>query len=176
MKRSIILIAILILAGNLWSQDTFHIPDPTMVQKHNRLVFMFWANIAPGIKFAKEQGVTPYDYGTYYGKQFGANRNTETGFHGYAQSILSSWAYFIREKDSKINIDTQSDSVLIFTLPSKILTDAFGKQGLVGISAQEMVEMMSGSHAQISQGYECSSKMELEGDLIIVTIQKLSMR
>ena len=167
------LLAILIsLTISVSSQEIFKIPELTVGEKHSQMVFMFWANLAPGIKFAKDHNISPYEYGTYYGKLFAANRNTETGFVDYAWSVLHNWQLFVRESDKEIKIETESDSLLIFKVPSNIMLDLFGHEGFVGVTAQEMLEMMNGSHAQISGSYGCTSKMVLEGEWIVVTVKK----
>lgn len=99
----------------------------TAGEKHSQMVFMFWANLAPGVKFAKEHNVSPYEYGAYVGSLFASNHNTEAGFKGYAWSELHNWKLFIRESDEKIIIERESDSLLIFKVPSKIMLDLFCK-------------------------------------------------
>jgi len=172
MKKLILFLIICYLGLSINGQEIFKIPEPTLEAKHTRMVLMFWANIAPGIKFAKEQNVSPFEYGVYYGKLFGSNRNTDAGFIGYAQSIINSWAHFIRNSDEKMVIETESDSLLIYKVPSNILTDFFGKEGFVGISADDMIQMMNGSHSKISDQYGCTSKMVHKGEWIVGTIRK----
>lgn len=167
------LLAILIsLTIRVSSQEIFKIPELTVGEKHSQMVFMFWANLAPGVKFAKEHNVSPYEYGAHYGKLFASNRNTEAGFKGYANSVLHNWQLFVRESDEKILFEKESDSMLIFKVPSKIMLDLFGNEGFVGVSAEEMLEVMNGSHAQISGAYGCSSQMVLDGHWIVVTVKK----
>lgn len=122
MKKIILLTVLISLTISVSGQEIFKVPELTVGEKHSNMVFMFWANLAPGIKFAKDHNISPYEYGAYYGKLFAANRNTETGF--------------------------------------------------VGITAQEILEVLNGSHAQISGSYGCTSKMVLDGDWIVVTVSK----
>lgn len=176
MKRIIFLTAFISITISVSGQEIFKVTELTLGEKHSRMVFMFWANLAPGIKFAKDHNISPYEYGTYYGKLFASNRNTETGFVGYAGSVLHNWQLFVRESDKEIEIETESDSLLIFKIPSNIMLDLFGDEGFAGVSAQEMLEMMNGSHAQISGAYGCSSKMALDGQWIVVTVEKKAYR
>lgn len=172
MKKFILLITFIFITFCVLGQEIFKIPEPTMEEKHSRMVLLFWANITPGIKFAKTKNISPYEYGTYYGKLFASNRNSDAGFIGYAQSILNNWAHFIRESDTEILIETESDSLLIFKVPSNVLLDFFGNEDYIGISAEEMLQMMNGSHEQISGSYGCTSKMILEEEWIVVTVKK----
>lgn len=172
MKKIILLAVFIPLTISVFSQEIFKVPELTVGEKHSKMVFMFWANLVPGVKFAKDHNVSPYEYGAYYGNLFASNRNTETGFKGYAWSILHNWHLFVRESDEKIVIERESDSLLIFKVPSKIMLDLFGNEGFVGVSAEEMLEMMNGSHAQISGSYGCTSKMVLDGQWIVVTVRK----
>jgi len=170
MKKIILLTVIIFLSISVSGQEIFKVPELTVGEKHSNMVFMFWANLAPGIKFAKDHSISPYEYGTYYGKLFAVNRNTETGFVGYAWSVLHNWQLFVRESDKEIEIETESDSLFIFKVPSNIMLDVFGEEGFVGVTAQEMLEMMNGSHAQISGSYGCISKMVLDGEWVVVTV------
>jgi len=172
MKKIILLAVLITFTFSVFGQELFKPPEITLGKKHSQMVFMFWANLAPGVKFAKDHNVSPYDYGAYYGKLFATNRNTETGFEGYAWSVLHNWELFIRESDKEIVIEHESDSLLIMKVPSNIMLDLFGHDGYVGVTAQEMLEMMSGSHAQISGSYGCTSKMILDGEWIVVTVRK----
>jgi hypothetical protein len=171
MKKFILLTLCVIFSLNLNSQDLFKVPEPRLEAKHSMMVMMFWANLAPGVHYAKSQGISPYEYGQYYGKLFSENRNTDAGFIGYAQSILFNWANFVRDIDDKIIIDSESDSLLIFKVPSKIMLDLFGPDGFAGVTAEEMLQMMNGSHKLISEAYGCESKMKLDKDWIIVTVK-----
>jgi hypothetical protein len=106
MKRIMLLAILISLTISVSSQEIFKIPELTVGEKHSQMVFMFWANLAPGIKFAKDHNISPYEYGTYYGKLFAANRNTETGFVDYAWSVLHNWQLFVRESYKEIKIET----------------------------------------------------------------------
>jgi hypothetical protein len=172
MKKIIVLTVLLTFSLSVFSQEIIKVPEITIGEKHSQMVFMFWANLAPGVKFAKEHNVSPYDYGAYYGKLFASNRNIEAGFKGYARTVLHNWELFVRESDKEIEIESESDSLLVLKVPSNILLDLFGDEGFVGVTAQEMLEMFNGSHAQISGAYGCTSKMILDGQWIVVTVKK----
>ena len=172
MKKAIVLTVLSTFAISVMGQEIIQVPEMTMGEKHSQMVFMFWANLAPGVKFAKDHNVSPYEYGAYIGSLFASNRNTEAGFKGYAWSVLHNWRLFIRESDEDIIIERESDSLLIFKVPSKIMLDLFGNEGFVGVSAEEMLEVINGSHAQISGAYGCTSKMVLDGHWIVVTVRK----
>ena len=170
MKKILVVIISFSFVSCVLGQNLFRVPEPTTEQKHDRMIYMFWANIVPGISFAKTKNFTPYEYGTYIGKQFAPYWDKDAGFKAYAQGILSSWAYFLREKDSSIVIEEESEKLLIFKVPAGVITDYFGENGLIGVSVEEMVETMNGSHEQISSYLNCTSKMELQEKWITVTV------
>ena len=153
-------------------QETFKLPELTVEQKYKSMVRMFWGNIAPGIRFAKSYNVSPYEYGKFYGKLFAQYWNKEVGFKGYVQGVLRNWSFFITDTDSKIIIEKESDNMLIFKVPPSAFFNYFGKEGRHGVSAEEMLQMINGSHEQIAGYLGCTSNMVLEGEWIIVTVKE----
>ena len=64
-------------------------------------------------------------------------------------------------------IELESDNMLVFKVPSNIFVKyGFDEDGLSGVSLDEMLDMMNGSHSQISKRMGCSSKMVLMDDWI----------
>ncbi|MBC8403372.1 MAG: hypothetical protein H8E14_17945 [Candidatus Marinimicrobia bacterium] len=173
MKKSILIIIVLSFAVQLNGQELFTVPVKTLEQKHNRMLYMNWINIVPAIKFAKTQGVSPYEYGQFVGSLYGRKRK-DYSFKGYAQSFLRNWEYHRPDSEPAIVIELESDSMLVFKVPSSILVKyGFDEDGLIGVSIDEMLDMMNGSHSQISKKMGCSSKMELKDEWIIITISEI---
>ena len=169
-KLILITICVSFLIG-VKGQEIFKVPDLTVEQKHNSMVSMFWYNVAPGISFVKTQNVSPYEYGAYYGKLFAPYWDSEIGFKSYAQGILRNWSYFTYDTDSGIIIEEESDSTLIFKVPPGAFYNYF-KDGRNVVSAEEMLQMMNGSHEQIAGQLGCTSKMVLEKEWVVVTVKK----
>ena len=145
MKKILLVIPLAFLlrfsfVASVLRQEIFKVPELTVEQKHKRVIRRFWGNLAPGIRFAKEHNISPYEYGKYYGKLIAPYWNKEAGFKFYAQGILTNWADYIT--DTEINIEKESDSLLIFKVPPSAFFNYFGKEGRHGISAEEMLQMI----------------------------------
>ncbi|MBL7135230.1 MAG: hypothetical protein ISS81_01395 [Candidatus Marinimicrobia bacterium] len=180
MKKLILLTICISFSATVLCQEMFTIPEYSVEQKHNSMVNSFWSHLIPGIRFAKSHNVSPYEYGAFYGKLFAESRASKrassgsaASFKNYAQRLLNSWSKFIKESDSKSVIEKESDSLLIFKIPSGSYFKNMGYEGRWGVTSDELFQMMNGSHEQISKDYGCTTKMVLEGDWIVVTIKKI---
>lgn len=178
MKKLIFTTICVSLLISVKGQDIFKVPDFTVEQKHNSMVSTFWTHLAPGISFAKTHNISPYEYGAFYGKLFAGSRasgrassGNDASFKNYAQGLLNSWSKFTRG-DSKSVIEKESDSLLIFKIPSGSLFEKYGGEGRWGVTSDDLFQMMNGSHEQISKDYGCTTKMVLEEEWIVVTIKK----
>ena len=88
MKKVIIAAAFILLAGVVFGQGKFTVPELSFEQKHNRTNSQFPVLIAAGINFAKTQDVTPYEYGKKIGKLFAPTWDKEAGFDGYVNGVI----------------------------------------------------------------------------------------
>ena len=180
MKKLILLTICISFTASVMGQEIFKIQEYTVEQKHSNMLNSYWSHLAAGISFAKTHNVSPYEYGTFHGKIFAelrasnrASSADEASFKNFAQANLNSCSRFITESRSKIIIELESDSLLVFKVPSSVfLLDYFGTEGRFGVTAEELLEMINGSHEQISKDYGCTSEMVLEGDWIVMTIKK----
>jgi len=88
-------------------------------------------------------------------------------------SVIDGYNYDIfiscHQKDNK---GDRWVSQFVEAFVEQALKDVCGIEGFVGVTAQEMLEMMNGSHAQISGSCGCTSKMVLDGNWIVVTVSK----
>ena len=174
MKKSILILIVFLFVVQLNGQKLFTIPEKTLEQKHTKMIKFNWINIVTAIRFAKTQGLSPYEYGQFVGSLFARGRDKDSGFMGYAQGFLRNWEYHRPDSEPAIIIEFESDNMLVFMVSSSIMVKPFGDDGLMcGVSIEEMLDMMNGSHSQISKKLGCSSKMALKDEWIVITIKEL---
>ena len=109
MKKIILFIAAIFLTMGLYAQEKFIVPEVPVSVKHQRMLFQFDAMLAVGINFAKTQGLTAAEYGSFVGEQFKYSWNKEAGFEGFVRGVLSQASYFVVDPGIEITINTAEE-------------------------------------------------------------------
>ena len=100
--------AFILLAGIVFGQGKFTVPELSFEQKHDRTNSQIPVFLAAGINFAKTQDVTPYEYGKKIGKLFAPTWDKEAGFDGYVNGMI-----YISE--SSRTTDDGSSTIISYT-------------------------------------------------------------
>jgi len=70
MKKPIFFIVAIFLTTGLCAQEKFNVPEVSVEQKYQNMVFQLDAVMTVSIYYAKTQGLTAAEYGTLIGEQF----------------------------------------------------------------------------------------------------------
>ncbi|HHN48417.1 MAG TPA: hypothetical protein ENN08_05735 [Bacteroidales bacterium] len=106
MKKLILLVAAIFLTMGLYAQEKFIVPEVPVAQKHQTMLFQFDAMLAVGINYAKTQGLTAAEYGSFIGEQFKYSWNKEAGFEGFVRAMLYNASCFLVDPGIEISTNT----------------------------------------------------------------------
>ena len=112
MKKLLVTISLITVFSMSYAQD-FSVPERTIVQKHNRAVYLTYLNIITAIAYAKSTGKTAADYSVYTGDLFKTSWNKENGFNGFVNGVLGNYESFRRDQDPPMEILEQSQDNLV---------------------------------------------------------------
>jgi hypothetical protein len=168
MKKVIIAAAFILLAGVVFGQGKFTVPELSFEQKHDRTNSQIPVFLAAGINFAKTQDVTPYEYGKKIGKLFAPTWDKEAGFDGYVNGMI----YIIESSrttdDGPIEIKENDDgSVTIIRNQGRM-----SKYGDTYATFEERCECMTGIAEQIADYMGCTITREDTKQSSKITIKK----
>mgnify|MGYP001125491022 CR=1 FL=1 len=106
MKKPILFIAAFFLTIGLYAQQEFIVPEVPIARKHQTMLFQFDAMLTVGINFAKTQGLTAAEYGSFVGEQFKYSWNKEAGFEGFVNGMLYNASCFLADPGIEIITNT----------------------------------------------------------------------
>ena len=168
MKKLLSFCLCLLLAGGLFAQEKFTVPERTPDQKHLRALYQSWSIYAVGIKFAKTHGVSAYDYGKYIGKEFALSWNKEAGFDGFVSGMIYNWESFKIDSDGEIVIIENNDGSVIVKYPAIALSKFFPENDPYA-SYKEALDCYRGILENIGDYLGCTIVQEVIGESLVIT-------
>lgn len=153
----------------LSAQDAFTVPQLTDAQKMEVLYQHVMSYATTGIAFAKTQGTSPREYGSFIGKQFTAFWDPDGGFPVLVNQMMYILAGL--HPDNQMEIQEQNDHMIRFRLRN---VDLMFREGPVfGVTFDELLETSYGIINEITQFMEADFKHEQADDgWYVVTMTK----
>ncbi len=164
MKKCLCFLICFAFVCSLYGQKIFKIPEQVPEQIDKRAIHAQWNIISSAINFAKSQGFTPDEYGSYTGNLLAAAWNIENGFTGFGQEVIYNWDTWRTNDDSPIFIIQETDKSLVLKIPVNGLKEYFSEKGDLGVSFDEMIEFMRGMEKQIAAYSGCTFELEVEDE------------
>ena len=171
MKKYLILIICLVLAGKLNAQEKYPIPVLTGDQKHGRMIGQFWYLCAAGCNFAKAHGVIPYEYGKYIGNLYAPTWGEGNNFEGYVKGMIYNFECLRLSSDSGLVVKENEDGSVSIRLDGNFLKRLF-PDGNGFASYDECVEFLKGINDPIADHMGATIKIEFQENLMITTLKK----
>jgi len=171
MKTLFLSFSLALVTSVIYAQD-FSVPERTFMQKHNRMTYLTYANIIPGISYAKSTGKTAKEYSSFVGDLFKTSWNRENGFSGLVNGILYNFESFRREQDPPMEILEQSDSKIV--IKWKINYKNMFEDGPVSnVTYDEFNQWFEIVNMKIVEYFDASYEQKVvEDDWLILTIAK----
>jgi hypothetical protein len=171
MRKLLVITALILFAGIAFGQEKFTVPDISPSEKHNRTNYQFWVMHAAGINFAKEQGISPYDYGKHIGNLFAPSWNKEAGFEGFVNGLIYNWENFKSDEDGPMTIKENENGSVTIVYPIKAWKK-YLPDGNSLASFQESMESLRGIGEPIADYLGCTIILEIGQESILFTIDK----
>ena len=170
MKKLIISLTLSSIVSMINAQN-FLIPERTTVQKHNRAVYLTYANVIPGIAYAKSTGKTVEEYAAFVGDLFKTSWNKENGFSGLVNGTLFNFESFKREQDPPMEILEQSDRKIVIKWKINY-KNRFNDGPVYNVTYDEFNQWFEIVNRKIVEYFDATYKQEVKEDdwlLIIIT-------
>lgn len=169
MKKSIFFIAAIFLTTGLCAQEKFSVPEVPVEQKHQNMVFQLNSIMTVSIHYAKTQGLTAAEYGTFIGEQFKYSWNKDAGFEGYVNGMLYNMSCFLA--DPGIEIVTNTAEKVKFKTR---LMGAEIKQNepVYGVTYKEYIDSFKAITSTIADYLGCKSELSYDEEWMYFTFSK----
>ncbi|MBU8893572.1 MAG: hypothetical protein KOO66_12405 [Bacteroidales bacterium] len=171
MKKLLFTLSFLLCLTFVFGQN-FTVPERTIEQKHNRVVWQTYGIIISEMSYAKSLGKTAEEVSIYTGNLFKTGWNQEGGFESFVKGVLFNFESFRLASEPAIEILQQSENQIIFKVKntSKSL---FEKGDYYEVSYEEFNNWLLKVYQIIAEHmgaiYE---QKEIEDDWIEITITK----
>jgi NDP-sugar pyrophosphorylase family protein len=106
MKKLFLFVTAIFLTTGPFAQEKFIVPEVTIEQKYQTMLYHIDLIVATSINYAKMQGLTATEYGTTVGEQFKYTWDRDAGFDGNVKGMLYNMACFMAEPDIEITTNT----------------------------------------------------------------------
>ena len=171
MKKLFISFSLALVTTVIYAQD-FSVPERTFIQKHNRAMYLTYANIIPGISYAKSIGTTAKEYSAFVGDLFKTSWNRENGFSGLVNGVLFNFESFRLDQDPPLEILEQSDSKIVFKWKINY-KNMFDDGSVNNVSYDEFNQWFEIVNMKIVEYFDASYEQKVtEDDWLILTIAK----
>lgn len=169
MKKSIFFIAAIFLTTGLCAQEKFTVPEVSVEQKHQNMVFQINSMMTVSIHYAKTQGLTAAEYGTFIGEQYKYSWNKDAGFEGYVNGMLNNMSCFLA--DPGIEIATNTAEKVKFKTR---LMGAEIKQNepVYGVTYKEYIDCLKAITSTIADYLGCKSELSYDEEWMYFTFSK----
>ena len=171
MKKLLGICICLLLAGSLFAQEKFVVPERSPQQKHVRTTYMMWSWYSAGINFAKAQGVSAYDFGKYVGSVFAQTWNKEKGFDGFVSGMIYNWENMRFDSSPEIIVNEIDDGYVVVKTSAAIVKSYF-PEGNPYASFEEGMDCMRGMLEQIGDYLGCTFSQEVTDEYIVNSFRK----
>ena len=169
MKKSIFFIAAIFLTTGLCAQEIFNVPEVPVEQKHQNMVFQANSIITVSIHYAKKQGLTAAEYGTFIGEQFKYSWNKDAGFEGYVNGMLNNMSCF--SADPGIEITTNTAEKVKFKTRS-MGAEIKNNEPVYGVTYKEYIDCVKAATSTIGDYMGCKSELSYDEEWMYFTISK----
>ncbi len=160
-KKIFLLTALATFSTISFSQNKLEVPELSTDQKQEVLYNHVIAYAVTGIGFAKTQGVLPFEYGQYIGKQFTSFWDPESGLKGFSGGIMYIFAGI--HPNNEMQILEESDKKVIFKL--KNVNSPFQNGPLYGgVTLKEYLECSDGILTTLAIHMKLSWSAEITED------------
>ncbi|MGW8315935.1 MAG: hypothetical protein ACWGNV_10070 [Bacteroidales bacterium] len=170
-KFAIILVCAVFIFPALGQEGTSNLVIRT-TDKHQQVIWQYWSLFGVSIEFAKEQGVSPYEYGKNIGGMFAQTWNEENGFEGLVNSLASIFECFNTEEDGSVMLVEKSDGSVLLSLPIESRRKYFWGD-LSFISLDDLNLCILGVLEQVAEHMGASVSQEITEDKIIYQFKRL---
>lgn len=157
---------------NTSASKAFQVPERTMEQKHQRTFLQLTGIMTAGIAYAKEEGQTPAEYGSYMGKLFTVGWNAEAGFEGYVNGMLGNFEEFRRAGDPAIEIISQSENSIQYKWPAAAWEQLFGSNEIFGVSLGDLLNCFDSVSQEIAAHMGCTTQQKYEDGWVVMTVER----
>jgi hypothetical protein len=157
--------------SNLSASEKYPVPVFTGDQKHRRTLSQTWSLCAAGINFAKKHGVTPYEYGKYFGKLYAPTWGTGNNFDKLVKGTIYNTENFRHISDPGLAIKENSDGSVSLLTSEKMWHRYFPEESPFASYAQ-FLEFSKGIYEPIADYMGASVKLETKDSLLIFTYKK----
>ena len=169
MKKSIFFIAAIFLTTGLCAQEIFNVPEIPVEQKHQNMVGQFDAITTVGINYAKTQGLTAAEYGTFCGEQFKYSWNKDAGFEGLVKGALYNMSCFL--SDPGIEITTNTAEKVKFKT-RLVGTRIKNNEPVYGVTYKEYIDFLEAITSTVGDYLGCKSELSYDEEWMYFTISK----
>ena len=172
MKKIIMsVVTCLLLSGLIVAQEKYPVPVRTGDQKHGRTLSQFYWGQSAAIIFAKEHGVSPYEFGKSMGKLAAQTWGPGNDFERLVKGVIYNWENFRHVSDTVLVIKENEDGSVIIISDEKMIKKYFPDDGS-HVSYDEYKECFKGMFEPIADHMGATISMEYRDNLMITTITK----
>ena len=159
-KRIILTLTIVSFTGWLMAQGNFVVPEVTPEQKQEVLYNHVMAYALTGVSFAKEQGIKPYVYGEFIGKNFTSFWDPAGGLNAFGNGMI--YILAAMHPDNELEIVKQSEKMVMFQLKNVDLP--FSQGPVYGVTLEEYLDLSKGIIATLAKHMNVSFAHEMTSD------------
>lgn len=172
MKKHIIVLGFYMVAFTALGQEGTSNLVIRTTDKHEQIIWQYWSLLGVSIEFAKEQGVSPYEYGKDIGSILAQTWNEENGFEGMVNSLAYIFESFNTEEDGTVILEENSEGSVLLSLPIEARRKYLWGD-LSFISLEDVNLCILGILEQVADHMGASVSQELTEDNIIYHFRKL---
>jgi len=171
MKKLLLTLSFVLCLTFVFGQS-FTVPERTIEQKHNRVVWQTYGIIISEMSYAKSLGKKSGEVSIYTGNLFKTSWNQEGGFESYVKGTLFNFESFRLTSDPAIEILQQSENQIVFKVKINYKS-LFEKGDYYEVSYEEFDNWLLNVYQIIGEHmgaiYE---QKEIEDDWMEITITK----
>ena len=126
MKKTILsVVTCILLSGLIVAQEKYSVPVRTGDQKHARTLFQLYWSQAAAISFAKEHGISPFEYGRYIGNLAAPTWGPGNDYEALVKGIIYNVENFRHVSDAALDIKENEDGSVIIIANDKMMHKYF---------------------------------------------------
>ena len=172
MKKTVLsVVTCILLSGLILAQDKYSVPVRTGDQKHARTLFQLYWSQAAAISFAKEHGISPFEYGRYIGNLAAPTWGPGNDYEALVKGIIYNVENFRHVSDAALDIKENEDGSVIIIANDKMMHKYF-PEGEGPASYEEYKECMKGTFDPIANHMGAAVSIDTKDTLMIITIKK----